>query len=436
MIVGMNTSCLLQLWLRTGLVALLAIARVHAQGIPSGMRGLATLGAHQSSAMKVGDSIYVAIGFGNTFLVATEAGNVIIDTSLPLFAPRHKSLLTKARPEPVSYVILTHAHEDHTGGLPLWVQEGTRIIAHKNFPEVIRYQEMLAGFFGSRNAAQFGFPDLMVRSFQRRRALKVEANILFDERYDFDLGELHFEVHHTPGETPDACTIWIPKLKAAFVGDNLYPSFPNIYTLRGTRPRWATDYINSLDKVRNWQPEYLLPSHGDPIEGREAVAAALKKYRDAIAYVHDATVRGMNEGKDVHTVMREVKLPPELAIPEIYGEVSWSVRGIYEGYVGWFDGNPANMYATPVDSIYPDIVELAGGADAVAERAQKLLAEGSDPLKPLHLADVALKAEPGNLAALRTKIAALEELKKRSANAIEQAWLEYGLRQARSALEQ
>ncbi|MFO0949030.1 MAG: alkyl sulfatase dimerization domain-containing protein [Planctomycetota bacterium] len=397
---------------------------------------LAALGSQQTEARKVGDSIYVGLGFGNTFLVATKDGNVIIDTSLPIFAARHKALLTKARPEPVKYVILTHAHEDHTGGLALWTQTGAKVIAQKNFPEVIHYQDMLAGFFGARNAAQFGFPEMTVRSFQRNRASKVEANILFDERYDFDLGGLHFELHHTPGETPDACSIWIPELKAAFVGDNLYPAFPNIYTLRGTRPRWATDYITSLDKVRNWQPEYLLPSHGEPIEGREAVAAALKKYRDAIAYVHDATVRGMNEGKDVHAVMREVKLPPELAIPEIYGEVSWSVRGIYEGYVGWFDGNPANMYSTPVDSVYPDMVELAGGADAVAERARKLLSEGSDPVKSLHLAEVALRAEPKSIAALQAKQAALEALKKKSANAIEEAWLESGLRKTRAAIKE
>jgi len=65
---------------------------------------------------------------------------------------------------------------------------------------------------------------------------------------------------HTPGETPDALSVWVPKYKAAFVGDNVYDSFPNIYTLRGTTPRWALDYVASIDKILALSPEVVLPS--------------------------------------------------------------------------------------------------------------------------------------------------------------------------------
>ncbi len=70
----------------------------------------------------------------------------------------------------------------------------------------------------------------------------------------------------------------------------------------------------------------------------------------------------MNEGKDVFTLMREIKLPPELDVGEAYGKVSWSVRGIYEGYVGWFDRNPASMYSEPPTAAEPELVRMAGGA--------------------------------------------------------------------------
>ena len=85
------------------------------------------------------------------------------------------------------------------------------------------------------------------------------------------------------------------------------------------------------------KPEIVLPSHGLPIKGHDQIVKRLTRYRDAIQYVHDATVQGMNDGKDVFTLMREIKLPAELDVGETYGKVSWSVRGIYEGYVGWFD---------------------------------------------------------------------------------------------------
>src|SRR5205814_8031650 len=121
---------------------------------------------------------------------------------------------------------------------------------------------------------------------------------------------------------------------------------------------------------------------GQPIRGREEVKRRLTRYRDAILFVHDATVKGMNEGKDVFTLMREIRLPPTLDVGESYGKLTWSVRGIYEGYAGWFDGNPSTMYGTPA-AAYGDVVALAGGADAVAARARALAAD--DPVRALSL---------------------------------------------------
>ena len=70
----------------------------------------------------------------------------------------------------------------------------------------------------------------------------------------------------------------------------------------------------------------------------------------------------MNDGKDVYTLMCEVALPADLDVGDAYGKVSWSVRGIYEGYVGWFDGDPATMYAEPPSEADVELVRMAGGA--------------------------------------------------------------------------
>ena len=169
--------------------------------------------------------------------------------------------------------------------------------------------------------------------------------MLFDQEYKFKLGDLTFDCLSMPGETPDMLNVWIPELKALFIGDNYYASFPNLYTLRGTKPRPALTYVDSLNKALALKPEIVFPSHGQPIVGAERVRKVLTQYRDAILYVHDATVRGMNEGKDAFTLMKTIKLPPELEVGEGYGAISWSVRGIYEGYAGWFDTDPATMYA-------------------------------------------------------------------------------------------
>ena len=98
------------------------------------------------------------------------------------------------------------------------------------------------------------------------------------------------------------------------------------------------------------------------------------------------------------------------------------MRGIYEGYVGWFDGNVSNMYETPPTAIYPEIVELAGGADALAARAVELVQSG-DPQRAMHMADMAMQAEPLNLAALQAKRQAVDALFNASFNLNELGWL-------------
>jgi len=384
--------------------------------------------------LKINDAIYQAPGFGNTFLVVTSEGNVVIDTSLLLTAQAHKDALQAIDDGPVKYIILTHGHQDHTGGIGIWKEAETEVIAQSNEVDFLHYEQRLRGIFTRRNAAQFSElfgvtalppfapPDAEVVNY----GADIPATILFDRFYEFELGGLTFQLLHTPGETYDHLTVWIPEYKIAFSGDNFYGSFPNMYTLRGTRPRWALDYVQSLDTVLSWNPEILAPSHGNPLYGRDQIQEAVSRYRDAILYVHDETVRGANAGKSVYTLMNEIRLPPDLDQGEAYGSVPWSVRGIYDGYIGWFDGNVSNVSSTPASAAYPEIVDLAGGADVVAGRAESLV-ESGDLHLALHVADFALAAEPDNLAALQAKREALTRLLATSTNINERGWLNAGI---------
>ena len=217
-------------------------------------------GENQQAAVRVTDAIYLAYGFGNTFLVTTSAGNVVIDTSSVVRAPRAKELLQRENAGPIKYIVLTHGHGDHTGGVRLWKGADTQVIAQKQHYEFVNYQTRLAGFFAERNAAQFNFPRPATGAWAGNYGAQIVATVQFDDRYEFTLGDTKFELYSTPGETPDHLTVWIPKYRAAFVGDNYYESFPNLYTLRGTQPRWALDYVASLNKVLALEPELLLAS--------------------------------------------------------------------------------------------------------------------------------------------------------------------------------
>jgi alkyl sulfatase BDS1-like metallo-beta-lactamase superfamily hydrolase len=420
------------------------LAFVLALGVAGGAAAQ-PLGANQPTGAGVGQTkalafaggrILQATGFGNTFMVTTKAGDVIIDTSLAMNAARHHALLRAQDKAPIKSIILTHSHGDHTGGVSAWKEAGTHVVEQANSVEFRNYQTRLDGFFAVRNAAQYNAPAgaLGARgavAYPGDYAAPPLADVLFDKEYKFKLGDLTFDCLAMPGETPDMLNVWIPELKALFIGDNYYASFPNMYTLRGTPTRPALNYVQSIDKVLALKPEIVLPSHGVPIVGAANVQRVLTQYRDAILYVHDATVRGMDEGKDAFTLMREIKLPPELYVGEGYGAIAWSVRGIYEGYAGWFDGDPATMYATAPSQADAELVKVAGGAGPVAARAQALVA--SDPALALRLTSAALAAEPANPAALAARKAALEKLLAASKNSNESGWLHAGLSKVEAA---
>lgn len=391
-------------------------------------------GQDKTEAEHIVGPIYYAEGFANTFMIVSSEGNMIIDTSMPFNAKHHKDLLQKVDKGPIKYILLTHGHRDHRGGVPEWKEKETQVIAHENFTEFRHYQERLSQFFNLRGNAQFNTRN-PAKEPKGNFEAEVEADVFVKDSLVLNLDSLEIHIHHAPGETYDHLNVWIPTLKTAFVGDNFYRSFPNIYTLRGTKPRWALDYVQSLNRVISWEPEVLIPSHGPQVKGKKEILRRLKKYRDAILYVHDETVKGMNEGKSVEQLMKEIKIPSDLDIGSTYGKISWSVRGIYEGYSGWFDANPTSMYSDGPAIIYPDLVGLMGGMEVLHTKIKEYLKQ-EDYMKAMHLADIGLATDGQDVVCLQSKLQTFKALEKRAQNSNERGWLLYGIREIERKLKE
>ena len=376
------------------------------------------------NSLLVVDRIYREENSCNSYLVTTDSGSVLIDpggAGAPESALRQLSLRS-----PVQAILLTHAHHDHIENIESWTKDkNLPVIGQRELVDFMAHNDRLRGFDQRRLAIQSGAP--LAQNDTVMIVTPVPATILYDEQYSYECGGMHFEFFHTGGETPDQCVIWVPELKAVFIGDNYFASFPNISTLRGSPFRPPLEYIKALDKAISFEPEVVMLGHGDPLLGRENIREKLTKYRDAVQYVHDATVKGMNEGKDARTLAQEIALPTELRLPQFFGRVSWVVRGIFDGYAGWFDENPSSMYKLPPSSIDSELVRLCGGIEVLAKRALELTQSG-DPVRALHMTDVALAVDPTNTSALEARLSALNYLLSQCGNWIEGNWLRYGIR--------
>jgi alkyl sulfatase BDS1-like metallo-beta-lactamase superfamily hydrolase len=402
--------------------------------------------ASQSEAQKINDFIYLSEGLSNSYLITTPEGRVVINTGMGFEAPIHKRNFDAVDDGPVRYILVTQGHVDHVGGVDVFRGENTQLVAHANNEAHQADDARIAPFRVTRSA--FAFADAIARAWtyiQEHVGGGIPAqsqptpDITFDDRYELELGGVRMELLSTPGgETTDSMVVWLPDHDVCFCGNlfsALFGHFPNLVTVRGDRYREAPRFIESLERVLALEPKLLLTGHHGPVVGKETIREELTRLRDAVRYVHDETVRGMNHGKDIHTLMRDIQLPPELEVGEGYGKVSWSVRAIWETYAGWFHhSSTTELYPVPAKSVHGDLVELAGGVDAVAQRAKDKLSVG-EPLEAIHLAEVALTAAPANTAALEAMVAAHEQLEAESENFWLTQWLRKQLGDLRSTLE-
>lgn len=391
----------------------------------------------------VNDFIHCSEGMSNAYQVQTAAGRVVINTGMGFEGPAHRENFDAVGTGPVRYVLFTQSHVDHVGGTDLFLEPGTEIVAQANNEACQADDARLGRFRASRSA--FAFREAVTRGLASARGnaspqSRPTPTVVFHDSHSFELGAMRFELYAVPGgETIDSMLVWLPQHRIAFTGNVFGPLFPhvaNLVTIRGDRLRFALPYIRAVERLMALEPEVLVTGHFRPVEGAGVIAAALADLRDAMRHVHDETVRGMNEGRTVHELMATIRLPEGLDVGEGYGITAWNVRAIWEGYAGWFHASSTTeLYATPATAVHPDLAELAGGPERLAEAAEKKLA-GGRAVEAVQLCEVALGADPTHEASLRAYLAAHEQLLEENGrqNFWLTRWLEREIEQTRAAL--
>lgn len=400
---------------------------------------LVTAGDQQTEATKVTDSIFMVKGISNAYLLTTSDGDLMVNTGFLGTGEKTKGLLAPHRTGPLKHIIVTQSHADHYGALPDLAEPETQVIVGAGFNETASYFDKLDTFLKRRSGKLWA--SMTRRDGPPPPVPVITPDIEVTTRHAFEQGGRKFEVVKTPGgETLCSVFVWLPEERTIFTGNLFGPvwrAMPNLVTMRGDRPRLVRAYLRSLEEVRALEPELVVTGHGDPIQGAAKIRADLDAMQAAILWIEEQTISGMNAGKTVQELMRKIILPDDLKIGEYHGKTSWIVRAIWEENAGWFhfaDGTTA-LYGVPRSAVNNDLVELAGGAAALAKRAQGHVDAGR-PLEALHLTDIALGTDPAHIDTLTARKAALEHLLEASggSNLSETMWLRSEIAAAEAAL--
>ena len=387
----------------------------------------------RQEVIKVTDGVYVAIGFGlaNCILLEGDDGVVIVDAmeSVEAAIPV-KEAFSKITTKPVKAIIYTHYHADHI--------MGATVMAGEDHPDIYShattsyYLDRIATItrettyrramrqFGTRlpegGIINAGIGPRLEYDESKTLGVLIPNKTFSEDHFNLEIAGLKLVLFYAPGETPDQIIIWMPEKKVLLPADNYYKSFPNLYAIRGTAYRDVKRWVASLDKMRVLKPEYLVPQHTRPVSGAEEIYQTLTNYRDAIQFVHDQTIRWMNKGLTPLEIVEKVQLPPHLArqpyLHEYYGTVPWSVRAIFDGYLGWFGGNAADLFPLPLKERARRFADLAGGEQALLDRARQAL-EGQDYQWALELSDQLLQLNPESEDVRKLKATALKALGSR-----------------------
>jgi alkyl sulfatase BDS1-like metallo-beta-lactamase superfamily hydrolase len=344
------------------------------------------------------------LDLSNISFVEGDTGLIVIDplVSTEVAAAALQLYRTHRGERPVVAVIYTHSHVDHFGGVlgvtsQADVDAGkVAVLAPEGFTEHVVQENVYAGPAMTRRAA-YMYGTLLARGpeghvgcglgqvpSQGEVALIVPTVDVAStgETHTIDGVEIEFQM--APGtEAPAEMHFYFPQFRALCMAENATHNLHNLLTLRGALVRdphaWSGYLTEAIDSFGD-RADVVFASHHWPTWGRERLVEFLSLQRDLYAYLHDQTLRLLNQGHNGAEIAETMQMPPALErawhTHGYYGSVSHNVKAIYQRYMGWFDGNPARLWPHPPEALASRYVEAIGGLDRVVELAQQAFDSG------------------------------------------------------------
>ena len=355
---------------------------------------------------EVDKGIYQVRGFDVSTVTFIDAGSgwIVVDplTSVEAARAAFELLTQHVGSKPVLAVIYSHSHADHYGGVlgmttRAAVAAGSvQIIAPDGFLEHAVSENIIAGPAMSRRARfQFGMTlprgptgeltsGLGPKVSRGTTSLIAPTHLIKHTGERLRIGNVELVFQVTPGtEAPAEMNFYLPQQHALFMAENANLTMHNLLPARGALVRdakaWA-DYLTESLRLYGRDSQVLFAAHGIPRFGQHQIAQFLRLQRDAYKFLHDQSVRLMNNGATASEIAEVLRLPDALGSQWFnrgyYGTMSHNSKAVYQRYMGWYDANPAHLNALPPEAAAQKYVAAMGGATAVLTQAQTAIAAG------------------------------------------------------------
>jgi alkyl sulfatase BDS1-like metallo-beta-lactamase superfamily hydrolase len=350
--------------------------------------------------------IYQVRGFDLSVMTVVEGerGVLVIDPLISVeTAAAALALYREHRGDrPVTGVLYTHSHVDHFGGVKgVTTQEDVDaglvpVLAPEHFVEHAISENVYAGTAMARRAGymygaaldrgtlgQVGAGLGQTTSTGTVTLINPTVEITATGQEEVVDG-IRMIFQMTPNsEAPAEMHLYFPDFRALCLAENATHTLHNILTIRGALVRdahaWSCYLTEAIDLFADGS-DVAFASHHWPTWGSQEVRDYLSLQRDLYGYLHDQTLRMMNAGLVGSEIAEAIQLPPALEnawhTRGYYGSVSHNVKAIYQRYMGWYDGNPANLWQHPPTERAARYVRAMGGADAVVDHAREAFEVG------------------------------------------------------------
>ncbi|GIQ79714.1 hypothetical protein KIPB_000397 [Kipferlia bialata] len=296
---------------------------------------------------------------------------------------------------PFCAIIYTHSHQDHVGGaaaftgsdptIPIYARqgygaEGTAFsragLTVQRFRGAAQMGVLLPPA-GAQNSVSSAINQVRVNATSTRPYAgtdggRVRPTVLISDPLSVTLGGVDVEIHPGTSETSDALYVYLPQSKVLCMGDAFYQSWPNTAPIRGAGHRDVLCWVQTLSSMLSLPFECAIGGHLEPLMGdaREVIT----NYRDALSHVHTSTIKCINKGMTPDQCVEAVTMPDHLLqcdyLTEYYGNVQWTVRGIFRGLLGWFSGDPTDLFRLPAKGEAERMAKLAGGVERLIAAAR------------------------------------------------------------------